>query len=45
MPDNRDQNFSSVREALAELIQSAAQLGVVQSSFDITPKQLIDQFY
>jgi membrane fusion protein (multidrug efflux system) len=45
MPDNLDQIFSSVREALAELIQSAAQLGVVQSSYDITPKQLIDQFY
>jgi membrane fusion protein (multidrug efflux system) len=45
MPDNLDQVFSSVREALAELIQSAAQLGVVQSSYDITPKQLIEQFY
>jgi membrane fusion protein (multidrug efflux system) len=45
MPDNLDQIFSSVREALAELIQSAAQLGVVQSSYDITPKQLINQFY
>jgi membrane fusion protein (multidrug efflux system) len=45
MPDNLDQVFSSVREALAELIQSAAQLGVVLSTYDLTPKQLYDQFY
>ena len=45
MPDDLDQVFSSVRQALAELIQSAAQLGVVPSSFELTPKQLIEQFY
>jgi membrane fusion protein (multidrug efflux system) len=45
MPDDLDQVFSSVREALAELIQSGAQLGVVQSSYDLTPNQLKEQFY
>ncbi len=45
MPDDLDQVYSSVREALAGLIQSAAQLGVVQSSYDLTPKQIIAQFY
>jgi membrane fusion protein (multidrug efflux system) len=45
MPDNLDQVFSSVREALAELIQSAAQLGVVLSTYDLTPRQLVEQFY
>ena len=37
MPPDLDQTFSSVREAQAELIQSAAQLGVVHS-FDQTPE-------
>jgi membrane fusion protein, multidrug efflux system len=45
MPDDLDQVYSSVREALAELIQSGAQLGVVQPSYDLTPKQLVEDFY
>jgi len=45
MPDNLDQVFSSVREALAALLQSAAQLGVVPPTYDLTPKQLVDWFY
>jgi len=45
MPDDLDQVFSSVREALAELIQSGAQLGIVQPSYDLTPKQLVEDFY
>jgi membrane fusion protein (multidrug efflux system) len=45
MPDNLDQVFSSVREALAALLQSAAQLRVVPPTYDLTPKQLIDWFY
>jgi len=45
VPANLDQTFSSVRQALAELMQSAAQLGVVVSSYDLTPKQVVEEFY
>ena len=45
VPANLDQTFSSVREALAELMQSASQLGVVASSWNMTPKQLVEEFY
>ena len=34
VPANLDQTFSSVRQALGELMRSAAQLGVVPSSYD-----------
>ena len=43
VPPNLDQTFSSVLEAEAELIQSAAQLGVVHS-YRETPKQLLEGF-
>jgi len=43
VPPNLDETFSSVLEAQAELIQSAAQLGVVHS-FDQGPKAMLDQF-
>jgi membrane fusion protein (multidrug efflux system) len=45
VPANLDQTFSSVRQALSELMQSAAQLGVVASSWDMTPKQVVEEFY
>ncbi|MBV9559509.1 MAG: HlyD family secretion protein [Bradyrhizobium sp.] len=45
VPPDLDQTFSSVREALAALIQSAAPLGVVPSSYDLTPKQTLAEFY
>lgn len=45
VPGDLDQTFSSTREALADLIQSASQLGVVGSSFNLTPKQTIAEFY
>ena len=45
VPANLDQTFSSVREALGQLMQSASQLGVVASSWDITPKQVVEEFY
>ena len=45
MPEDLDQVFSSVRQALTELIQSGAQLGIVQPSYDLTPKQLVEDFY
>jgi len=45
LPTDLDQTFSSVREALGQLMQSASQLGVVSSSWDMTPKQVVDEFY
>jgi membrane fusion protein (multidrug efflux system) len=43
VPPNLDQTFSSVLEAQADLIQSAAQLGVVHS-FEETPKEMVGAF-
>jgi membrane fusion protein, multidrug efflux system len=45
VPANLDQTFSSVRQALADLLQSAAKLGIVPSSYELTPKQIIEEFY
>jgi len=45
VPADLDQIFSSVRQAQADLVQGAAQLGVVPSSYDQTPKQTLDEFY
>jgi membrane fusion protein (multidrug efflux system) len=45
VPADLDQTFSSVRQALADLLHSAAQLGVVPSSYDLTPKQTVEEFY
>jgi membrane fusion protein (multidrug efflux system) len=45
VPADLDQTFSSVRQALADLIQSAARLGIVSSSYNLTPKQTLDEFY
>jgi membrane fusion protein, multidrug efflux system len=43
VPPDLDQTFSSVLEAQADLIQSAAQLGVVHS-FEEKPKQMVEGF-
>jgi membrane fusion protein (multidrug efflux system) len=44
VPPDLDETYSSVLQAQAALIQSAAQLGVVHS-FDQGPKAMLDQFY
>jgi membrane fusion protein, multidrug efflux system len=43
LPADLDQNFSTVLQAQADLIQSAAELGVVHS-YEQTPKQLVEEF-
>lgn len=43
VPPDLDQTFSTVREAQAALIQTAAQLGVAHS-YEQLPKQMIKQF-
>lgn len=45
VPADLDQTFSTVRETLADLLQTAAQLGITPSSFDLTPQQTIEEFY
>jgi membrane fusion protein (multidrug efflux system) len=45
VPPDLDQTFSSVRQAQADLLQSAAQLGIAPSSYNLTPKQMLDEFY
>jgi len=45
VPPDLDQNFSSVRQALGELMQGAGQLGVVASSYNMTPKEVIAEFH
>jgi membrane fusion protein, multidrug efflux system len=45
VPPDLDQTFSTVRQTVAELTQSAAQLGVFSSSYDFTPKQVLEEFY
>jgi membrane fusion protein (multidrug efflux system) len=43
VPPDLDQTFSSVRQAQSELIQSAAELGVIHS-YNQTPKQMMEEF-
>jgi membrane fusion protein (multidrug efflux system) len=43
VPPDLDQTFSSVLQARAELVQSAAELGVVHS-YGQTPKQMLEEF-
>ena len=43
VPPDLDETYSSVLGARADLVQSAAQLGVVHS-FDQSPKQMLDEF-
>jgi membrane fusion protein (multidrug efflux system) len=45
VPADLDQTFSSVRQAAAELIQAASKLGIEQSSYDLTPQQILAEFY
>jgi membrane fusion protein (multidrug efflux system) len=43
VPPNLDQTFSPLLQAQADLIESAAQLGVVES-YDKSPKQMVEEF-
>jgi membrane fusion protein (multidrug efflux system) len=44
-PPDLDQNFSLVRQTLADVLQSAAQLGYFPTSWDASPKQAQRDFY
>jgi membrane fusion protein (multidrug efflux system) len=45
VPPDLDQNFSTVREALSDTLQSAALLGYFPTSWDATPNQAKAAFY
>jgi membrane fusion protein (multidrug efflux system) len=45
VPPNLDQNFSSVRQGLGTLLQSAAQFGYFPATWDATPKEALETFY
>jgi membrane fusion protein (multidrug efflux system) len=45
VPPELDQNFSAVRQALGDLLQSAAAFGYFPSSWTATPKETVDSFY
>ena len=45
VPPDLDQTFSAVRQATAELIQAASSLGIEASSYDLNPRQLLEEFY
>jgi membrane fusion protein (multidrug efflux system) len=44
VPADLDETFSSVRQAQAQLMQAAAELGVNPPSYDLTPKKMIEHF-
>jgi membrane fusion protein (multidrug efflux system) len=45
VPPELDQNFSTVRQALGDLLQSAAQFGYFPTSWNSTPREAIADFY
>ena len=45
VPEDIDEHFSTIREALGQLLQSAAQFGYSPTSWNATPKEAIDAFY
>ncbi|EDY16528.1 secretion protein HlyD family protein [Chthoniobacter flavus Ellin428] len=45
VPEDLPQTFSSVRQAQADLLQSAAQISIFPSSYKLTPKEMVDEFY
>ncbi len=45
VPDGLDQTFSSVRQALFQLSQTAAELGYAPATWNASPKEAIDEFY
>ena len=45
VPPDLNQNFSTVRQALGELLQSAAQFGYFPTSWTASPKEALENFY
>jgi membrane fusion protein (multidrug efflux system) len=45
VPEDVEQEFSAVRQGLGQLLESVAQFGYVPRSFDLRPRQAIEEFY
>jgi membrane fusion protein (multidrug efflux system) len=45
VPKDLEQDFSSVRQALGQLVESAAEFGYVPPKWESTPKEAIESFY
>jgi len=45
VPENLDQRFSSVVQALGQLLESVSQFGYTPRSWSATPKQALEEFY
>src|SRR5262249_1597044 len=45
VPENLAQNFSTVRQALGDLMQAAALFGYTAPSWNATPKETLENFY
>jgi len=45
VPPDLDQTYSTVRQALYALLQSVAPLNYFPGSYEVTPRQAIEQFY
>lgn len=45
VPDDLPQTFSSVRQALSDLLQNAAQISIFPSSYKLSPKEMLEEFY
>ena len=43
-PADLDETFSSVRQAQGQLMEAAGELGVQVSSYDLTPKKMVEEF-
>lgn len=45
VPDDLDQTASAVKEAQFELLQSASKLNITASSYNLSPKEMLAEFY
>src|SRR5262249_40433076 len=45
VPPDLEQNFSTVRQALSDLLQSVTPLGFYPTTWNATPKEVVDAFY
>ena len=45
VPPDLDQTFSTVRQAQSDLLQSAAQLSIFPTSYNQTPKAMLEEFF
>jgi membrane fusion protein (multidrug efflux system) len=45
VPADLDQTFSTVRQAVGQMLESAAPLGIFPTTYNLNPKQVLEEFY